>query len=171
MRYTLATLSSTMFAASPAVPFVFLPLSLSDDKIKFVNRGRNAALRSSAIVFYSSIRRDDFFFSQIVPLYHCRRLFSLSLSLFHYFLLTPLSLFLSPSLAYHSTSSLAQYPAARCNRFENPTTHALRVAACCTSSSSSCLPSLLPVSAIAAAEPAAVHGDMVQELAARTAKW
>lgn len=28
-----------------------------------------------------------------------------------------------------------------------------------------------PVSAIAAAEPAAVHGDMVQELAARTAKW
>jgi len=66
-------------------------------------------------------------------------LYFLSLSPFHYFSHT--SRFLS---LYHSTSSLAHYPAARCNRFENPTTHALRVvaAACCTSSSSSCLPSL-----------------------------
>lgn len=65
-----------------------------------------------SIVVYLSIRRVKFIFSQNVPSYHFRRRCSHFLSLFLYFHLYSLlltSLFLS---LYHSTSSLAHYPAA-----------------------------------------------------------
>lgn len=118
-----------MFAASPVVhPFssLILLIFLSDDGIKIPSLTEvTHCTRSLASSFIRRIDKMIYFFRKCSSLSLSTTMFFLSLSL------------------YHSTSSLA-HPAARCNRFQNPTTHALRVVAtaCCTSSSSSCLPSL-----------------------------
>lgn len=173
-----------MFAASPVVPFsppcpLFFSLIM---ELKFINRGRNFACCSSAIFFYSPIRFDDlylfprrlFLFIVVDDVY---TVFSLSLSLSLFLSRLSFPRFIILRLRWPSTRRRVAIDfkirrrtpcaPARCRRRLLYLLLIILSVPCAPSH----FPVSTPVSAIAAAEPAALHGDMVQEFAARTAKW